>query len=305
LDGACTVSLQPNELLASLVNRQCRVMGLPFDEFVGRAALFDLPALRDFPIAASALTSQLPVQFQDIESLASEHSATVYFATTLEEPFRSAEIRAACQKAGHLLRLSVGTSWGHLRYCPDCARTEYLEYRYSWWHRDHQLPLTDVCLVHRCRLAHVRLRELGVSLPHEMAALKKNRSRTKLTRLEAAIARFEQYLASGERYVQMEALFAAVKAVLAAQASDAFEVRKLAWGRVKALLLQLADTGLNEPLNDWERVRGALSRLLQQGLHYGDPVALILLSASLGVLNADWLDFLEERPLPAWPRKNS
>lgn len=231
-------------------------MGLPFNEFVGRAAIFDLTALRDFPIAASTLSRQLSVQFQDIESLGSEHSATVYFATTLEEPFRSAEIRAAREKVGHLLRLSVGASWGHLRYCPDCAQTEYFEYRYSWWHRDHQLPLTGVCLVHRCRLANAELLELGVLLPHEMAASDVGRSRLTPTQLETAIARFEQNLASGERHVQMGALFAEVKAVLAAQASDAFDARELAWGRVKALLLQLADTGLKEPQNDWERVRG-------------------------------------------------
>lgn len=304
MGGTCTISLQTNELLASLVSRQCRVLGLPFDEFVGRAAIFDLPALRDFPIAASILNRRLSVQFQNIDSLSSEHSAAEYFATTLEEPFRSAEIRAAREKVGQLLRLSVGASWGHLRYCPDCARTEFLECRYSWWHRDHQLPLTGVCLVHRCRLANVKILELGVSLPHEMVASDVARSPSKPTRLEAAIARLEQYLASGERYVQMEALFAEVRAVLAAQASDVFEARELAWGRVKVLLLHLADTGLNEPLNDWEQVRGALYRLLERGFHYGDPVALVLLSASLGVLTAGRLDFWEERPPPASPRKN-
>ena len=39
-----------------------------------------------------------------------------------------------------------------LRYCPICKREEYVLYGENYWHREHQLPLMNVCPKHHCRL---------------------------------------------------------------------------------------------------------------------------------------------------------
>lgn len=294
--ATCTLSLEANESLFSLATRLCRITGIPFADFLGRAA-HDLSALRDFPIAATPLIKRMDFRFHNFNVLLIAHSASLYFGTTLEEPFRSEEIQASVKKAGRLLRMSVGTFWAHLRYCPRCAQEEYKAYRYSWWHRDHQLPLTTICLVHECSLTARTLRELGRELPHELCETPVGDGRSKPTQIKFALARFDRYLATGERYAFLESLFGEAKAALLVDGCDAFEAQEICWGRVKAFLSRLASAGLTEPLGDWERIRLLLYRLMQDGFRFSDPVVVVLFIVSVSDVTRGRLDFLEG----TWP----
>lgn len=285
MHGSCALSIEQNESFFSLVNRYCRVIGIPFHEFLSTGIAYDHTALRDFPVAFSSLKKQPHFQFRDDRELVTEHCASMYFGTTLSQPFRSKEIDTSFCKVGTLLRKSIGTSWAHLRYCSRCAQDEFSVTRYSWWHRDHQLPLTNVCIPHGCRLQSIVVKSLGTCLPHELIGPTIGEGEHYPTELELKLARVEKFLASGDRSRYLEELFEHAFLTLRPHSLDRLDLLHAATARIKALLLDLRDAGIKEPFLDWERINVSLYSLLVNGFHYSDPVITILLITALSGLS--------------------
>jgi hypothetical protein len=277
---SCALSIEKNESTFSLATRYCRVTDTPFSEMIGNAARFDRPALRDFPISVSVLERHTGSRFSNREKLFSEHSAALYFGVTLSQPFRSNEINASVVKVGQLLRLSLGSIWSHLRYCPHCARSEFAVARYSWWHRDHQLPLASVCAVHHCVLENASLAELGIRLPHELFSSTYVPAERKPMEFEIAIARLEQFLAKGEGDSRLKELVAYAKTSLCNFAGDSFDEQEIACARVKVLVKNLKQASVTEPIEDWDRLSLALRKFLRDGFEFSDPVAVVLFIVS-------------------------
>lgn len=289
--AACTLSIEAGELVFSLAARYCRVVGIPLEALSQSSLFFDRAGLRDFPIVAASLEKQMGTPFRDRSQLFSDHSAAVYFGTTIAQPFRSQEIKASFAKAGNLLRISAGNSWSHLRFCEECAMTEFRLYRYSWWHRDHQLPLTNVCLVHERLLVDATVQELNQSLPHELLDIQRKASQGDVTDLSLRLTRYEQFFASAERYPQLLRLFERAKMQLAIEAHDIFDQQEIACACVKLAIQELERCGVTAPASDWERIGLGVRKLIRDGLAYSDPVIAILFVEAMNGPTHDLLDF--------------
>jgi hypothetical protein len=244
------------------------------------AANGDWTGLRDFPIAAASLEKHMGAHFIDRSKLLSHHSAALYFGVTIPEPFRSQEINTSFAKAGNLLRISVGTSWEHLRYCPCCAREEFRTHRFSWWHRDHQLPFTSMCLLHECKLVLAQLLEMGTHFPHEVLERNIYPDVSISIPFELRIARYERYLASGNRSNEVHRTFQGVKAALAEISHDIFTQQEVACALVWNFL---GSSRLREAIGDRDQLNRSMHVLLRDGFQYSDPVVVALLNLSMNV----------------------
>jgi hypothetical protein len=164
---AFSMSLEPGEAVFSLYVRHCRVTGVPCVIGGNSPRSASECEARDFLCCTRRLEGWHAAPFSDRPSLLFEHSAALYYtADELPEEHATslATVRSGLTTAAARRRSCRSE---HLRYCPRCAAGEYRWKRYSFWHRDHQLPLTLVCLTHGVPLVDVGLEGIHGSLPHE------------------------------------------------------------------------------------------------------------------------------------------
>lgn len=225
-------------------------------------------------------------RFLDRASLLSRHSSALYFSTTLPPPFRSAELAMALYKqGGSQLRRGVSPTWGHLRYCPMCADEECAANYFSWWHRDHQLPLSSICVRHQCGLYDIGLQNLALQLPHEhLRRFVRGRGINRApTSIEITIAKYEQYLATGARlyWLQRRTASALARIKKKSGSEDVFDTQTHACSAAMALLKELARFGVREPVDDWSRCEALLKQVVRDGPVFSDPAIAIILAASI------------------------
>lgn len=278
----CTLSLEPGEAFFSLAIRLCRIREIPFRRIAGSATDFDRTAIRDFPIVVSALASEMEVCAKYFDAILAKHSALLYFGTTIPDLHYAQEMRSATRKPGALLRLSAGSIWSHLRLCPACTTEQLHQTGFSWWRRDHQLPLASVCLVHGCALHHDRLGRQMLRLPHEVIPQRTNgavHARSPAA-FELALCRWEQYLATAHSYTFLKTKYELAHASLSELTTCHFEKGEIACTRIYQLLLRLERAGVAEPVQDWARIELAVKKLLRDGVDYADPVAVLLFIVS-------------------------
>lgn len=279
-------SLEAGEAAFSLAIRTCRVNDIALSDLLGSSFPYDLAGFRDFPMIVAPLERYGNAHFSSYASLFFAHSAGLYYATTLPEPFRSDALERALRKVDALLRLSVATTWPHVRYCRQCAQIEYRNSHYSWWHRDHQLPLECLCAIHGCQLTHIPLKQLCLNMPHELCEHFDGSDVESVDRKNIGLvaARLESYLASANRRAYLETQLTQAKRWLATESHDSFDQAEIACAFVRSLLVELAARGNRDPLEDTERLLFGIKKLLRDGLDYADPVAASLLILSLNHL---------------------
>lgn len=276
-------SIEAGEATFSLAIRICRANDIALSDLLGASARHDLTGLRDFPLSATAIEMYGNTRFSSQASLYSAHSAVLYYATTIPEPFRSEEIERSLRTVDAPLRLSIGTTWSYARYCRLCAQDEYRNFHYSWWHRDHQLPLECFCAVHACRLTRIPLTQLNLNMPHELCGHCYSDHKEELARCDdigMVVNRLERYLASGNRRSYLEAEITQTKGALDAESHDPFEQAEIACTSVKSVVLKLVTRGNREAIDDADRLMLGIKKLLRDGLDYADPVAASLLILS-------------------------
>lgn len=303
----CVISLEANEALFSLAIRHCRLSDVELRSLLKDSRVSDRTGFRDFPIAANCLETAADFKFSDYESLLTHHSSATYFATTLPEPFRSMSLARCIKTADSMLRTSMGSSWPHLRFCRTCANSEFGRLRYSWWHRDHQLPLQSFCTIHERPLDCIHLNQIGLRLPHEFCekGYAQSRQRDWPTELERIVSRIELELAAGQGRGALKAQYKCIARMLSSISLDYVEQAELVQPGVQKLILALRDRGVREPSSYWEDVRMALLQLLHNGFDYSDVVIVVMLSVALTYpLSFGW-DSLPKDLQDVWRHRNS
>lgn len=302
----CVISIEPGEAIFSLAIRYCRWSDVDLQLFLFGNSLTERTGFRDFPVAVSRLESAFHTNFVDRDSLLTRHSAATYYATTLPEPFRSESLEKCTKTVSGLLRISIASNWPHLRFCRQCAALEFDRCRYSWWHRDHQLPLESICTIHRHPLECLRLDQLGLRLPHEFLDSRKssNQRDTHTAELEKIVSRFERGLTTGKGRrilkVQCEHIMSQLRSI----SGDYVEQSELVMPGMRKLVLALRDQRVRELSDDRDRVSAELQRLLRDGFDYGDVIAAVLLVISLTYPHSFGWDSLPKSLQDVWRRRN-
>jgi hypothetical protein len=276
--SSCTLSIHSGESVFSLLIRYCRWTSTDIQSLVGNVVLHQKTTFRDLPIGVFTYESHTQSRFQLRQALLTEHSAAMYFASPVPAPMREDELGYCTNRSSLLDRVSLATTWSHLRFCPICTEQEFRSYRYSWWHRDHQLPLSVICMQHSCMLASTSLEFRALVLPHELAVP----GYAGCTHSEPswreffAICRLEQFLAMSTSYDALENHVYQPLRVCLRNLGEQHEAEEQILSMVKAVLIALRHAGQTEPSGDWDHLRLRILALIRNGVAYCDPVAAVL-----------------------------
>lgn len=274
----CTLSIEKGESIFSLLLRYCRWTSIDIEEIVGTAAVHQKTILRDLPLGVHGYEAYTGSKFQRRQALLAEHSAAMYFSASIADEFRHGELQMSVKKSTMLDRISIGTMWSHMRFCPECAVDEYRTFRYSWWHRDHQLPLSVVCLQHRRLLVHTVLDYRSATLPHERmdASGKHDTGFDDLL----AICRLETFLAGTTKRGALRQIFDSRLNECSNAIRDKNELEERIQLTVKTLLVALRDAGMGEPALDWNHLRIRSIALLRGTTENCAPVIATLVATA-------------------------
>lgn len=103
------------------------------------------------------VVSQLPAPW-DCQSIIMNHTLFPYYVRMYKPEQKTKMLAALCGGESvtltHIWKSTTKKTW-RLRYCPICAQSDMQKYGETYWHREHQLPLSMSCCVHHCRLQSV------------------------------------------------------------------------------------------------------------------------------------------------------
>lgn len=276
--------IEDGEATLSWAVRHARVFGVELTELLGKRAQWHISYLRDWPTAFARLERKSGSEFERGRRLLTEHSAALYFSFPIPEPYRAHSLLRVTEKIDNLLLTSIGCSWPHLRFCERCAQAEYSAFRFSWWHRDHQLPWETICDRHGSRLWSIPLSRLDLQLPHEIqySALARDISNAPISKLELTINRLERLLASQYEIPAIHSMLSNVRRSVASVSDDAYMQLDYVIHKLKPALIELRNYGAPEAQHDFDRLVTAVNNAIRAGIPYADPVALVILIALLG-----------------------
>lgn len=117
-----------------------------------------------YPNAAiHAVLSQLPRGLFDGRGMILQHTPFLYYTRMYPTGEREALLDELTQGRGktptHLWRTFPKDGYA-MRYCPYCVREDTQAYGEPYYHVEHQIPLSGVCVRHKCRL-----KQIGVENP--------------------------------------------------------------------------------------------------------------------------------------------
>lgn len=203
LDSAPGIPIRPvglpieeNETVFSLLTRFSRIAVYDWATLVGARGAANPHLVRDFPVGLTKYLSVIGADVGDIDAWLRRHTATYYYAEAIRHGERETSIECSSIFPDATLRRVSGGSRNKLRWCPPCAVNERATRGFSWWHRDHQLPLTNTCQAHRGLLEETSIGCIGSLLPHEIAVVEDHRVPTP-SEIDLAIAGIEARLATG------------------------------------------------------------------------------------------------------------
>lgn len=151
----------PDETLFSLLTRICRLNGISdFRDFASR--------FFGRPVAASFVDAQIDFpEFCRRTNKAYGESGTVLDQlTALDAQVRIGELSSSFleEMETGARKLSLGELAFHdateLSYCPECRRQDISNYGFSYWHRQHQLPIVHYCALHEVQLERVKIKRM-------------------------------------------------------------------------------------------------------------------------------------------------
>lgn len=276
----CTLSVKKGEAIFSLLLRYCRWTSTDIEHLAGKMVIHQKTIFRDLPIGVRVYENYTGSRFKFRPALLTEHSAAMYFLSAVPAAFREEQLRFCTERSTILDRISVATTWSHLRFCPKCAADEFKTHRYSWWHRDHQLPLSVVCIEHRCLLIPAPLEYRSKALPHEYArpACVEIVDSSAVEDDLFAICRFEQFLATSTSNALLDRHVYQHLQLCLSYCGQHHEVEEQLLAITKRVLVGLKQVGEEEPAMDWDRIRLRIIALIRNGTDHCDPVAAVLVA---------------------------
>ncbi len=119
-------------------------------------------ARHDFPVQLQSFVDRSNGQLGSAEDIIHSRTILPLFLPFASEEAAQSIVRAMSSKGNGTVSAKLGLlrsdfANGHpLKACPSCMADDDRRFRFSYWHREHQLPGLWACLKHRC-LLHVAL----------------------------------------------------------------------------------------------------------------------------------------------------
>ena len=111
--------------------------------------------------------SQLPKSMFNPKKLINEHTPFLYFTRMGSEKMKRAHLTdildGHVKKPAHIYT-AVSRDGYSLRYCPLCVNEDIQLYGEPYYHVEHQIPLSSVCVKHRCHLKQIVIQNPRLSL---------------------------------------------------------------------------------------------------------------------------------------------
>ena len=152
----------PDELFYSVLCRYYLSSGIK-EHYLVKKQLFGnrvgIKMATLYPNAAvHAVLSQLPEGVFDGRNVILHHTPFAYYTRMYPATEREALLNDLLQGRGktptHLWRTFPKEDYA-LRYCPLCVQEDTQIYGEPYYHVEHQIPLSSVCVRHRCRLKQI------------------------------------------------------------------------------------------------------------------------------------------------------
>lgn len=151
----------PDETLFSLLTRICRLNGMfDFRDFASR--YFGIP------VAASFVDARIdfPEFCRRTDEAYGEPCIVLDQLTALDAQVRIGELSSSflAEMETGSRKLSLGEIAFHdateFSYCSECRRQDISNYGFSYWHRQHQLPIVRFCAVHEIQLEQIKVKRM-------------------------------------------------------------------------------------------------------------------------------------------------
>ena len=161
----------PDELFYSVLCRYYLSSGIKEHYLVKKQLFGDRVGIKMatlYPNAAvHAALSQLPEGVFDGRNVILHHTPFAYYTRMYPATEREALVNDLLQGRGktptHLWRTFPKEGYA-LRYCPLCVQEDTQIYGEPYYHVEHQIPLSSVCVRHRCRLKQIAVDNPRVSM---------------------------------------------------------------------------------------------------------------------------------------------
>ena len=154
----------PGELFYSVLCRYYMSSGIREHNIVKRQLFGSKSGIKMatlYPNAAvHAVLSQLPEGVFDGHNVILHHTPFLYYTrmypATEREALMDDLLQGRSKTPTHLWRTFPKGDYA-LRYCPLCVREDTQIYGEPYYHVEHQIPLSSVCVRHRCRLKQIAI----------------------------------------------------------------------------------------------------------------------------------------------------
>lgn len=152
----------PDELFYSVLCRYYLSSGIKEHNIVKRLLFGNRVGIKMatlYPNAAvHAVLSQLPEGVFDGHNVILHHTPFLYYTrmypATEREALMDDLLQGRSKTPTHLWRTFPKGDYA-LRYCPLCVREDTQIYGEPYYHVEHQIPLSSVCVRHKCRLKQI------------------------------------------------------------------------------------------------------------------------------------------------------
>ncbi|RAS23888.1 TniQ family protein [Paraburkholderia bryophila] len=150
----------PNETIHSLASRY-HLLASYQDPIITARQLFRHAGAGDNPLFITGLDHLSAISqgmLGTSESIVNEHSLVPFFISFLKPTRRQRFISGFGQPGWKYWKVMLrGFYWpsgkiARLQYCPMCLKHDNANYGVGYWHKEHMLPATRICLLHDCML---------------------------------------------------------------------------------------------------------------------------------------------------------
>ena len=161
--------LCPDITLYSIVGLTARLNGYENSQSISRE-LFGSPVAglrHDFPSDLAVFCKTTAQSYGDVEAVLNRLTTLPYFLRFRESPSNAEVVQLVSGSRIARLKFILGLPASPidtllpLRHCPECALTDWAEYGFAYWRREHQLPSSLVCPIHNIPLLQSGIRSDG------------------------------------------------------------------------------------------------------------------------------------------------
>lgn len=154
--------LIPGESYYSLLARYHRLSGNLAEQYTFRELFGNRPALNaavTLPYRVRLIDGKLPPESRLSSDLVVRRCTAYHylrlsglFTDAAFEQILQARTKRGRNQCARMIQALQGPHPRHLRFCPDCIRSDTREYGESYWHLIHQIEGVEYCPVHGTRL---------------------------------------------------------------------------------------------------------------------------------------------------------